>query len=338
MKESNRLRAVLWCFALALLILDTKTAVQSAFSAVDMCIRVLIPSLFPFFVVSSMLTGSLQGLDIPLLKPLGKLLRLPKGGECLFLVGILGGYPVGAAAVAQQVRAGNLQKADGKRLLAFCSNAGPSFIFGIGVQLFSDVRYCWIIWGIHILSAILVGLLTPGQGQNLRYHAQQGSAIQGALKQSLAVMANVCAWVVLFRVLMGFLDRWVLWLLPDAIRILICGLLELANGSASLPMIGNEGLRLFLFSIMLSFGGCCVWMQTISAAEGADSSLYFPGKLTQTAASMILASGAQFFLPAHQRFVLNPLALLASFGICLIYACYLRKNEKRSGNSLLVRV
>ena len=55
-------------------------------------------------------------------------------------------------------------------------------------------------------------------------------------------MGYICGWVVLFRMILAFFDRWFLWLFPAAVRVGIYGVLELANGCCALLMIENEGL------------------------------------------------------------------------------------------------
>ena len=83
-------------FGLLLLILDAKTALQGAQEAVVLCTSVVIPSLFPFFVLSGMLASAASGGGNKSLRPLERLLGVPIGAGGLFLTGLLGGYPTGA--------------------------------------------------------------------------------------------------------------------------------------------------------------------------------------------------------------------------------------------------
>lgn len=323
--------------ALLVLILDGKTAVSAGAEAVNMCIRVLIPSLFPFFVFSPLLTSGMTG-KIRALSPLRKLLRLPDGSESILVVSFLGGYPVGAAAVAHSCRKGDLQEEDARRMLAFCSNAGPSFLFGIGAQLFPNVWYCWLIWLIHIMSALLVGVLTPGSGGRLKDNCSKPISMTYALRQGISIMTAVCGWVVLFRILIGFLDRWFFWAIDDNIRRIFCGILELANGCYLLVGTQNAGYQLTLFSTFIGFGGLCVWLQTNSVADSVDTSLYLPGKITQGAFSLLLSSAAQIVLPLSSRYYPPLWVLLAAAIICAIYPIFLAKSKKRCGNLRAVGV
>jgi len=272
---------------LLVLILDTRTAIWGATRGLELCIQAVIPSLLPFFVLSLLLTSSLAGNGIPILRPLGRLCGIVRGGESLLLIGMLGGYPAGAKCVAEA----NLRKWDAERMLAFCNLAGPAFLFGIVAGKFSDPLAPWALWGIHILSAITVAVLLPGKSTR-KATLQPGRilTLSDALQRSLHVMANVCGWIILFRILIAFLERWLLWLLPIPAQVAVAGFLELSNGCCDLDRIGNESLRFIITAGMLAFGGLCVTMQTASAAKGLSLNTYLIGKLLQALLSILMAS------------------------------------------------
>ena len=102
------------------------------------------------------------------------------------------------------------------------------------------------------------------------------------MKKATGAMASVCGWVILFRVILCFLQKWLLWRLPDAVSILLSGLLELTNGCLLLPKIPDMHIRFLCAVLMLNFGGICVLMQTASVAEGTELRYYIGGKLLQT--------------------------------------------------------
>ncbi len=325
------LTAALTAVGMAVLILDTKTAISGASEGILLCIQTVIPSLFPFFLLSILLTASLTGHRLPFLTPIAGLLRIPAGAESLLAVGLFGGYPVGAQCIAQSCRNGSLSASDGRRMLAFCSNAGPAFLFGIGARLFPSMWLCWLLWGIHIAAAWLVGLMTPGGGaEPVRLPDARPITLPQAMKQSLGIMAVVCGWVILFRTLIAFAQRWFLWLLPEAARLVLCGVLELANGACGLLEEESVGLRFLLFSVFLGFGGLCVTLQTFSVTDhsGVDTALYLPGKITQAAISLLLAAAAQFCFPVQWRWRPGIVPLAVALGICAAYPVVNRRMKK----------
>lgn len=336
-KGKRIIRPIFWSMCLLVMILDTKTAVSAAQEAIDMCISVLIPSIFPFLVICPMVSAQV-GMFSSVFRPLGRLLRLPAGAEDLFLLGILGGYPIGASVVCQSVNTGRITKHDAHRMLAFCSNAGPSFLFGMGAALFPHIVYCAGIWLIHILSAMIVGLLTPGAGGQAKQATIPNTSMQAVLRNGLVTMAGICGWVVLFRILLAFMQRWIFWHFSPDTQFLLHGILELANGAVELGQIELLGKRLLYFSVLLSFGGLCVYMQTASVCQGVSIRQYLPGKVLQCAISTLLAAAAQFLLSKAQRYFPHPAILLLCIAICVIYPLILRKSEKSSRNSHLVGV
>ena len=289
-QRKQMLTVILPVLGMLVLILDSATALRGAAEGIDLCIRAVIPSLLPFFVLSILLTSAIGGAEIPALRPIGERMGLPKGAEGVFLVGLLGGYPVGAQSVTQLRREGKLSQHAARRMLGFCSNAGPAFIFGMAGHLFTSGAAPWLLWLIHILSAILVGLLLPGkQPEKCQYTKGRNKDFSAAVSASVKSLANVCCWIVLMRVLLAFLDRWFLWLLPKAWTITLSGLLELANGCALLAGIPAEPWRFVLCAAFLGFGGVCVGMQTVSVTKELGIGLYFPGKILQCLLSTALA-------------------------------------------------
>lgn len=299
MGKSKPLSGIFAGLAMLLLILDSKTALMSAAEGMELCLKTVVPSLFPFFLLSGILVRDLTGRRIPILGLLGNALGMPEGAEPLLISGFLGGYPVGAKAIRDAWAAGSLTKTDAERLLAFCNNAGPAFLFGMAAPMFSSPLAGWVLWGIHILSALTVGLLTPGKADGRMHPAAPFSAsITDGLKSALSVTAQVCGWVILFRILNGFLTRWFLWLLPEAAQTAVTGVLELANGCLELSNIESERMRFVLCSAMLSFGGLSVLMQTHSAANGLSMKYYLSGKLLQIVFSLLYSTAYVLKIPA----------------------------------------
>lgn len=310
-----------------ILILDGRTALAGAQAGMDLCIKTVIPSLFPFLLLSILLTNTVYGSDLSILRPLGRLCSVPEGTESVLLTGFLGGYPVGAQSAAAAYASGGITKQDADRMLAFCSNAGPAFLFGMVSGMFTDPSAPFLLWGIHIGSALLVAMLLPAAScRQAVTPARSTIALSGAMRSAITVMASVCGWVFLFRVVIVFLDRWILWILPSAVRVILVGVLELSNGSCELSAIADPQLRFVICSGMLSFGGLCVTMQTQSVAAGLSMGSYLKGKLLQTLFSLLLSAAVvlHIWIPAA--------ALL------ILFAGIIRKAQKRSGNPAAVGV
>ena len=290
MEKRKILPGFMSALGMLILILDSKTALTGASEGVALCIRTVIPSLFPFFLLSGILVNSLMGSRLPILRPVGRRLGIPEGAESLLISGLLGGYPVGAKCIRDAWNNGGISQKDANRMLWFCCNAGPAFLFGMAAPLFSTCSG-WILWGIHIFSALLIGSFLPGKStESAKLPEHSGFSLSRSLMDALKVTAQVCGWILIFRVLLAFLERWFLWILPVWLQVTVTGFLELSNGCLELTKIDSEPIRFLLCSAMLSLGGCCVALQTLSVTQGLDFRGYCWGKLLQTGLSILLSS------------------------------------------------
>ncbi|MFR5421544.1 MAG: hypothetical protein ACLTG4_06075 [Oscillospiraceae bacterium] len=89
-----------------------------------------------------------------------RLFGIGGAGASALLLGVTGGYPLGADAVARLRRSGTLTREQAERALAFCNNSGPAFLVGAaGVGVFHSAGYGLLLYGVHVLSAVIVGML-----------------------------------------------------------------------------------------------------------------------------------------------------------------------------------
>lgn len=276
--------------AMVLLIVDSQLMIQSAAEGIRICLTTVIPSLFPLFVLSLFATNNLPGEQLRILRPIMRLCNIPEGGEHVLLLGLIGGYPVGAMTVSEAYERKMIVKGTAQRLLGFCNNAGPAFIFGIVGPLFTNASVCWILWGIHLLSAIITGILLPGRTYvpAIKYTSKP-VGLATTLERSIRSLAVVCGWVVMFRILIKLFHDKIGWRLPELANTVIAGIMELSNGCIALKTEPKEAIAFILASGMLSFGGVCVFLQTVSVVNGLGTGLYIPGKIIQASLSVMLS-------------------------------------------------
>lgn len=319
MRLKKYIPLVFSCAAMVLLIFCPAEAAGYAHDGLKLCAEMLVPSLLPFFVVS----GLLRAWGLPGI--LGRLLEAPAAriwgvdGACIsaFLLGILGGYPLGAATIGQLRADGAITREEGERALAFCSNTGPAFLLGAaGMGVFHSRRAGFLLCGAHVLSAVLIGMLvsrrsrieTPRERSYIAV-ASVSNALPEAVEQAARALLSVSAFVVLFSVLTGLLTH--IGYLPalagrlsadtgmelTAARALFTGLLEIGSGLGVMRGLAPTGGNLALAAFLLSFGGLAVWCQTLGVISESDLTgrYYLPGKLLQgvIAALLVLMVGTQ---------------------------------------------
>ena len=303
----KRLQTILLLALLpAALWLLVDTAVRDTVSAaLALCARSVIPALFPFMVLSSMLVA--LGLGELLSAPLGGLMALygiSGAGSSALVLGLLGGYPMGGRTAGALYRDGLITRDEAERLLAFCNNANPAFLINVlGTGIFGSFRAGLWLWLIHIAAALLTGLLvgrphrsgTPRASRQPAAFRAAGLAsvfvnsVQGALRSIL----NVCAFVVVFSILSQPLRG-----LGGIAGTLGAGTLELFS---VLPLLTPDRTGFILAAGIAGWGSLSVLCQTAALITDTGLSLRrcTLGKAVQSILSMLLAAlCSSFVFPA----------------------------------------
>ena len=279
-------------------------AVSAAMTqALALCVQVLLPSLFPFFVLSSMFisTGVIQRLSTRLEKPFQWLFGLPGSFGAALLLGAAGGYPVGAKTIATLYQQGQCSKRDAEKALRFCNNAGPAFLISaVGASLLQDPHAGLNLYAVHVLSALIIGFIYRKNTDHVKYHCITADHMRSTATISLFLRAvtdafssflNVSAFVLIFSVISTMLQQLPLidslHCLPGGGILwygLLAGFLELTSGVACLTQgVLPPSSLLPALSFLCGWGGCSVQFQTISLLHDAGLSCrqYLKSKLLQ---------------------------------------------------------
>ena len=330
MKKLKNIATLLFAgITMIVMILDTKTALSGAKEGLSLCIQTAVPSLFPFFVFSSMINSTILGKDLKFLSPIQKICRIPKGTESILLLGCIAGYPVGAQLIAQAHSEKQISTATAQRMLGFCSNSGLSFIFGILSPMFHRPIIPWVLWGIHIISALLIGaILPPVRSEASHIPTQKAISFEKAMQNALKNISAISGWIILFRMIIAFCVKWFMWYFPENTQVLLAGFLELSNGCLLLRSIPSEGLRFLFASCILSAGGICVAMQTVSVTGTLGTGYYFPGKLLQTGFAVLLSILLQPVLFSQAERTNISFRVAALLIVCIVLLiCFLNRKK-----------
>ena len=289
-KYSSRKISVVFCgFMMFLILLHSKQAIEGAKNGVILCLYTVIPALFPFSVLSVMLRSRITGCRSRFILHFEKICNMPEGFGRIFLIGLLGGYPIGAICIEESVKEGSFDASEVKYLRALCNNAGPSFIIGMTAELFSNKKYSIYLLVIQGLSAILTcAILSKNNHPKLRATRINACKITDALKTSCSSMAIVCGIIIFFNAFTAIIKNYITKFVTQMTWIIITGLLELTSGISLLPMLFSDEVRFIIAAGMLSFGGFCVTLQTISLSSSGGR-YYIAGKLIQAMISVFLA-------------------------------------------------
>ena len=147
--------ALLSFFAILALILDAETAVSAASAGLQLCLQTVVPSLSPIFwwrrasLPALARWNGAPGWWGPVMGPA---FGLPPQGRRLWYWACWADTRWEPKLRLPSTENRSLTKAEAERLLAFCSNAGPAFIFGMVGGLFGGGENCRrSVWHSHRL-------------------------------------------------------------------------------------------------------------------------------------------------------------------------------------------
>ena len=309
---------LLW--ATLALVLWPEQAMEAMRDGIKLCGNVILPSLFPFFVLSSLVV------ELGMSRYLGRLLEpvmaplFYVNGNCAaaLALGFVGGYPVGARTAIQIYENGQCSRTEAERMLAFCNNSGPAFILGVvGAGVFGNGMAGLLLYLTHLLASLCVGVLfrfyKPGdrpQTRRARTAQFQASsfpkAIINSVTGSLQSTLNICAFILFFTVCLRILAyAGILRTLGRVLSLLLAplgmsqtwaerlltGLVEVSSGVSSLTD-GSLSGRLSMAAFMLGWAGVSVHCQVLAflGDSGLSVKTYVSGKLLHGGISALLTN------------------------------------------------
>lgn len=304
---------------LALWLADPAATSASGRAVLERCAAVVVPSLFPFFVLTNLLVRRSyhRYAASALGRWMGPVLGVPADAAGALVLGALGGYPVGAAALFRLYDQKQLSARQVSRALAFCNNGGPGYILGVvGLGLLGSVRLGVTLWAVHILAAVLTGILLrprtlePSQAVAPTDTPAGPFAVDfiRSVQDAAVTCLYLCGFLVFFGVLLGTLSR----LLPPLPSLAAAGVLELSTGMALLTQQGLSVPSAMIWAAaFLGWGGLCVHCQVLSLRGDRPIQMgpYFLGKGLQCLLSVALV---------RLLTVRDPLPLLAVLAAALL--------------------
>lgn len=292
------------------IVIKSDVAAKSAASALATCTGVLLPSLFPFFVLSKYFiksggASSAGKLFSPIIR---RLFRINGFGGTAFLLGVMSGYPIGAKTAADLFNEGLLSKDEADRLICFCNNSGLLFIIGaVGAGMFASKALGIVLYVAHIAAAVTVGIIL-GLSRNHCSAAlpkiktvSNGNPFTEAVEESVFSLLNVFAYVIFFAVIIDIASSLRIFsILPQKAVPLVCSVFEVTLGIKKLSTSSDAlSFKLPLAAFMLGWGGFSIHMQTKGVLKNYDFrfSKYLKAKLLHGCIAAVYTWAAICFIP-----------------------------------------
>lgn len=287
----QKIRAGQWAFSimslfsLVLILRNADIAIRHMTYGLRLCVTSVIPSLFPFMVLSEIIvsTGAAQTIGQWLARPFGALFHIRRESSCALLLGLLCGFPVGTRCALSLYRQGVIERKELSRLLCFSNIPSSAFLIStVGTSLFGDHSFGVLLYVLTVFSALLLGFIIARLPQNKK-KAQPSSvpsispapreekhgisAFTNAIGSSAFAMLHICAFVVFFSVFAGALEHLLRGLsLSPSVSALLFGVFELTGGVARASTLSLP-ISEILCAFFVGWSGISVHCQCMSLCD-----------------------------------------------------------------------
>ena len=266
----------------------------------NLAISCVIPSSFPFMVISDMYVAYGKPENILVLrKSLCKLLSFSPKGLAPLICGNIGGFPIGAKMVSDLYSSGSLSRNEAERLLPLCNNPSCAFIIGgVGLGIYGDARLGFLLLSAVYTSTLICGMITRSNcTENVftKDNIKQNYIFVESVKRAGINSVSIISFISIFSVLTGIVKKRVKY---APLYCLLFSILEVTNaikGFSEYTTI-SPSLAISLSAFSLGFGGICVGMQSsaFTSSAGLGMRKYYLIKLLEGIIASALAS--LFFL------------------------------------------
>lgn len=289
----NTMLIITLCLLILALIMYSKSIKESVFDSINICLSVVIPSLYGFLIVSLLIikTNIYYYLSKPFTLFSKYVLKIPPKMFSIFLTSLIGGYPVGAKLIYELVDKEELSEAEANNLMCYCFGSGPAFIMGtIATTVYNNLKVGLIIFISAFVSNLLIAIFRGFFKKSKPCNEQTPSVkfnsviLTDSITSAGKSLFNICLMIVFFAILSSILveiglSNYLCTTIVkyfdadyDTIQSAFHSFLDISNIS-KFPK--NNYLNLPLISGLISFGGICVLIQIFSISRGKLNSWKF---------------------------------------------------------------
>ncbi len=270
---------------ISVLLIFPSYCVQGISNGLVCASEIIIPSLFPYIVLSCfiMRSGADSIIGILFSKPMNRLFSVPQICAACIILSFIGGFPVGAKCVSVLYSQKKITTEQARQMMYFCVCPGPAFmISAVGTVMLGNRNAGVIIYISQIISGMIIGIIT-GYANNrktaeyktekvcLSYKDNSGitSHILASVSDAADSVIGMTALILLFSMMENVIRNTGLYDLLGSLvsfsgaderfaRIILPVLLEVTGGCNA---VKEASLPLWCFALCTGFGGLCVHMQ-----------------------------------------------------------------------------
>lgn len=300
-KYLNIIITFLTIFFMIEFILNRELVFDTVAFSLNIWVKNIAPSLFPFFVLTDILISYNFTKYLPkqFINFFSQLFNIKKEAVLVFFLSMISGFPSNAKNTKKLYDMNILNKEEAAHLLSFTHFSNPLFILGtVAIYFLHNKKLGIIILLSHYLSNFIVGIIFRNNNFNIddnntkKYNNNLffGEIFANAIKSAIDTILLICGTLTCFLIIAAIIINR--FNLNTTNEIIVKSLLEITIGLKELSMYNiNSKYLVMISSFILSFGGLSVHMQVKSQLVGTNISYkpFFIGRIYQALISVVLA-------------------------------------------------
>ena len=271
--------------------------IESGISSINIFKTKLFPSIFPFFVLASLLLelGIATKISNKLNPIFKRLFHVEGNSSFIILVSIISGFPSGSKYVVESYKNKTIDKTTANYLLTFTHFANPLFILGTCGLILNSLSLAYKILIIQIISNLILGIILRPKEiisskkinnyQNKSFLEALPKAINDAIKLLLFMLGSITFFMFFSKLLTSFLS------LNPFFETIITGILDMTSGISLVPSIDTTNyIRGLLVLTFITFGSFSVHLQVLNniKEEDLEYKYFFFGRIIETSIALLL--------------------------------------------------
>ncbi len=298
---------------LVLIISLPKISMDAAKKGLLLWFNVIIPTLFPFILISNMIVHSnlIYFFNRLLNSLMSKLFLLPGTAGYGLLAGLLCGYPVGAKITTDLYNQKNITLKQAQYMMTFCNNASPMFVIGfIATGLIKTpslgLMILIAIYSSNLLTAWIYQVLYASHLNTFKesYTILQKKRdtisfklLDSSLMDTITLIVKIGGYIIFFSIILSCLS--LVPLQTTLVHTFLLSTVELANGVELLSSSTyTMATKFVMLSTLTAFGGFSIYAQTASILSTTNISCksYFISKIINGIITFFIALLFSFFM------------------------------------------
>lgn len=282
--SKNQIITILITLFIVLFIINLNTCMQSTFTGLNLVIKAILPTIFPFSVICNLIIHY-DGISFysNILGPIiCKPLKLSNCSSFPIVASLLCGYPLGCKYCCDLYELGYISKEEYLRLLNIASNASPIFLIGsVGAAMLGNIKYGFILLLGNYLAPLIIGFFTKKNTHEFNNSNEYplktdssynfGIIIKTSIENAINTTLQVGAFVIIFSIIIGIIKNnsliniifnnveKLLSLSPNSLYGIFLGSIEYTNGCKILTSISSSIIfKLSAISFICSFSGLSI--------------------------------------------------------------------------------